>query len=549
MYIGECEGEPIETSNLIIDSNNVEYLGLNLYNLNPSYTYILKIVQNGTSSATTITLNYISMPPITPQGPFCWPPCPNPPDCNIVINGSFETTIGGTLGNLNAAIHRSFGWYGNKLNLLTYTADYFNSNSTNSQFQVPSSSINNPAAKSLGNGTTAYGGLVTLWTSLNSLQPGQFRESMTGTLNQPLEAGKTYRVTYYVNLSQRPGYNFACVAPGLHFTNRHNRSLKPIDINNMTADISDNEVLASTGNWVEVSGNYTADGTETHFVIANFESDNNSVAPANIGNYTVSYFFVDEVSITDNNKCCANTPTLNGGDIEDLQNLLTSKNYTTEFLPSSTSSGNKFFTVIRDLNINLNGVINFDENIIFENCRIFMGLNAKINITKEVRFEGNAERFIKSCDSSKFWDGIYVNGGAKGSLRILKTPGGTGENAAFENAMNGIVTTGNPYVSLNYINFDRNNLAVKIKTNNNYNAGIIIKNCDFRCSTPLVNSSNNQYYPSRSIQAINFILQKEYFSTLLFLTNNNFDGSGGQVYLENSITKIEDCRFVGFNNL
>ncbi|KAA3650408.1 MAG: T9SS C-terminal target domain-containing protein [Bacteroidetes bacterium] len=189
-------------------------------------------------------------------------------------------------------------------------------------------------------------------------------------------------------------------------------------------------------------------------------------------------------------------------------------------------------------------VINQDLN--FSNCNIDIAEHTKINITSaELKIINNS--YVKSCNTNKFWDGIYLDRHLNSKLNI--------QNSDIQNADNGIVSYNGGSIILNGVNFDRNNRSVTVNANHgfaytsNYFSEIV--NCTFGCSSLLLINGHGKM-PDYSIKIDNW--------SLIGLSNNNgfqigkksaspniFYGSGGKVILHESSVNIENSIFEGFN--
>ena len=539
LYYENCYSEPIETTFLFEDSNGVGSLNLIIYNLDPQSNYILKVVQNNSNSATFIDLNYMSFSAYA--GEF---------DCNIVINGSFESylNLGSTKwnGSMDRNIEWSRGWNGPKSK--THSADYYHTNAVQPDSRVPTNKLGTRTAKNGGIGTNAYAGLFSVNTSMNGANT-EFREWMTGSLKDYLIPGHEYHVKFYVSLTTKTGFNFDCVAPGLRFVDIDDPNLTVNDINNMTADIQNTTIQTAGGNWVEISGNYIANGTEKYFIIANFLSDNQSL-PSNVS-VSNSYFYIDEVSVEDLDYCCSNNFTLeNWTDVNDLKNMITTSHYSTPTYFSILTNSNQNYIEINGLTLNINGVFNVNENMVFRNCKLIMGKDARINVTKEFRFIGDQERYIKSCNPDKFWDGIYIDGNLGGNIDTRQIPYSIPTTYAnFENASNGIVTQGKTKGFIEYFKFDRNNIAFQTNSNfDNSNFNLEIKHSTFNCSGPLIDNNGSPYFPEQSVIIDNYSYINWTNNPRIKINTCEFNGKAGQLFIENSSVKIENSKFQDFNN-
>lgn len=124
------------------------------------------------------------------------------------------------------------------------------------------------------------------------------RESIQGELSEPLEAGKTYLIKFYVSLADKRSYainNF-----GIKFLTSDYTG----NISDITADAYSTEIVTDKIGWTELEMEFTPeiDG-HTHFIIGNFFPNNeNEIIQLDenpwIENST--YYFIDDVSIVEN---------------------------------------------------------------------------------------------------------------------------------------------------------------------------------------------------------------------------------------------------------
>lgn len=545
LYYESCDSEPIQISTLFTDSNYVEHLDLISYSIIPNATYYLKVSQNSSNSSNNIVISYQSIPTATALNG----------NCNEVINGSFERygSLGNSQNSLDGKISYSAWWFDDQsTNHHGHNADYYNINAGHPDSRIPNNAFGSRTAKDNGNGTDAYAGLFTVLTRGNNFS-GQFREWMIGTLRNKLISGRTYKVKYYVSLTNNPLFNQPCVAPGLKFVQNLDPSVNNLAINNMTADIQDLTIQQAGGNWVEISGNYLANGNEKYFIIANFLSDNQSLPPNANGNVK-SYFYVDEVSVEEVDCCESDFIIQNGSNINDLRLLLSpTTSYFIKNYHSTVTGTVNSYTEVNGLTLYINGIFNVDDNLVLNNCKLIMGENARLNITKNFWFTGVNEKVIKSCNPNKFWDGIYIYGDLGGTFntKILPTGSSLSSSTIFENSYNGIVTIGKARGNIERFNFDRNNLAVHMKENAydlNTEADFTISYSTFNCSNPLINSSGNLYFPQQSIKIEDFTHTISNGVSRVNISYSVFNGKGGQLNIKNSSVSIFENLFQNFNN-
>lgn len=152
----------------------------------------------------------------------------------------------------------------------------------------------------------AYAGII-LW-DMNTLFREYIQVPLTSTLSQNL----CCHFEMYVCLANK--YKYAADAIGVYFsdipiTGTPNFLPLPFtpQINSAAGFMSD------TLNWMLISGNYTASGTENYLIIGNFKNDanTNSLLVNNSGIYDQSYIYLDQVSLT---ACTSvNEQSANGG--------------------------------------------------------------------------------------------------------------------------------------------------------------------------------------------------------------------------------------------
>jgi len=133
----------------------------------------------------------------------------------------------------------------------------------------------------------------------------EYREYLEGQLMQPLVAGHSYFVSFFVNLSSINlddvrHYHAAISDIGLYF------SKFKIDSSMITWHIGAkpqilnraSNMLIDTANWIQITGKYVATGGENYVTIGNFSSDNNTHAISYFQGNLNSYYYFDDVSVT-----------------------------------------------------------------------------------------------------------------------------------------------------------------------------------------------------------------------------------------------------------
>jgi hypothetical protein len=130
---------------------------------------------------------------------------------------------------------------------------------------------------------------------------GEFRDYISGTLNESLNPGKVYCGSVYVSLTDTSGS--ACNDYGIAFTNT-----LPIGnwgqlLDQITPQIANNpstNPLTDKINWTQIKGSFIADGTEQYVTLGNFKSKANSdTVKFNFNTIypSSSYYYLDDVSL------------------------------------------------------------------------------------------------------------------------------------------------------------------------------------------------------------------------------------------------------------
>ena len=185
------------------------------------------------------------------------------------------------------------------------TSDFFHACGA-AAVRVPDNAFGSQAAAT-GNGYGGFGGVVPTCDCL---------EFLMTPLNQPLDAGETYRVSLRVSASEiYSGIDIDDI--GVHF------STGPLS--EAAVDTATPQIVSTLGpigdetNWVEIVDLYTAQGGENYLTIGNF--DTTPTTPTD-GYF---YYYVDDVSVTPELACPAagtvldfNTLTVSGSGFQSL---------------------------------------------------------------------------------------------------------------------------------------------------------------------------------------------------------------------------------------
>jgi hypothetical protein len=130
-----------------------------------------------------------------------------------------------------------------------------------------------------------------------------YREFLQVKLDDTLKANSNYCIDYFVNLADTS--RFSCSNIGMYFSST---TISPITLSglffiiNYTAQVENDPVnnpISDTMNWIEISGDYLAQGGETYITIGNFDKDSNSTWQdlQNGSNLPEAYLFIDDISI------------------------------------------------------------------------------------------------------------------------------------------------------------------------------------------------------------------------------------------------------------
>ena len=140
----------------------------------------------------------------------------------------------------------------------------------------------------------AFAGIYTYRTGI-----AQMREYISVPLLAPMEAGRCYAFTMFVNMPD--DFELACDAVGVHFSNgpigSNTPTILPLEAH---IEHSAGLIITDTVGWTEVSGTYTATGGEDHLTIGNFRPDaQTNVITLNPGVWYTgqAYLLVDDVSL------------------------------------------------------------------------------------------------------------------------------------------------------------------------------------------------------------------------------------------------------------
>ena len=137
--------------------------------------------------------------------------------------------------------------------------------------------------------------------------PKDYREYISGELAEKLVKGKKYTFSFRVSLADKSQY--AVDELGILFSQKlldvktkRNLSfawMRKTDLKNYVG-IRNKRYLTDKGGWMEISGEYIADGTEKYMTIGNFKSNSETRRFEVASNLKkASYYFIDMVSVAE----------------------------------------------------------------------------------------------------------------------------------------------------------------------------------------------------------------------------------------------------------
>jgi OOP family OmpA-OmpF porin len=123
-----------------------------------------------------------------------------------------------------------------------------------------------------------------------------FREYISIKLTEPLKRDHIYEVVYYTRLSANSG--LATDAVGAAITTADLMDDNKRDAFPYAPQVTTNGTFDNASEWIEVKGEFAADGGEQFITIGNFKDDASMRRdPASGGNPKLSYYYFDDVSL------------------------------------------------------------------------------------------------------------------------------------------------------------------------------------------------------------------------------------------------------------
>lgn len=211
---------------------------------------------------------------------------------NLITNSSFEETNG--CPSSTPPFNYLIDW----INPTNASPDYWNScyNSTIWTIGVPSNSMGFQEAYS-GN---AYAGFGVYNTYILPDTNYDYREYIQTELISQLEAEKKYKIIFYLSLPDK--YIYSTNNIGIYFSQTeiyyNTNSILPISPQ-IDFSFTDSTTLTEKEKWIEISTNYIALGGEKFMTIGNFRTNENTdTINSGSGIYAISYYYIDDVSVT-----------------------------------------------------------------------------------------------------------------------------------------------------------------------------------------------------------------------------------------------------------
>lgn len=209
-------------------------------------------------------------------------------------NPSFEDTVG--CPDYFYQLYNANGW---TINI--NTADYYNKcSSYSSNVSIPSNTAGFQYPPDMS--CNAFAGFMA-YTYVNP----NAQEYLGRQLATPLIIGTKYYISFKVNLADGPGFNCSVDKIGMLFTNIFygDTIILPPPVMNNFAHLVYPLNITDTANWTTIAGSFVADSTYKYFLIGHFfDTTNTNFICSGNPNWKNSYYFIDDVCITDDSLTC-----------------------------------------------------------------------------------------------------------------------------------------------------------------------------------------------------------------------------------------------------
>jgi len=121
-----------------------------------------------------------------------------------------------------------------------------------------------------------------------------YREYIQSPLSSTLISGQVYEIGFYISL---PDVHYICATEfGMAFQNISIFQNNNLPLQNITPNLQTPQLYSDTTNWIHITTDYTANGSENYVIIGNFVDNANTVTSSSCGNYN-SYYFIDDVYV------------------------------------------------------------------------------------------------------------------------------------------------------------------------------------------------------------------------------------------------------------
>jgi len=203
---------------------------------------------------------------------------------NLVANSSFE--LYDTCVYEQAQINYATGWIQPTQNTPDYFHECYNGASP-TPVDVPDNFEGYQFAKS-GN---AYAGVAAIYSTNG-------RDYIGTELTNYLEAGRKYKVEFYISLSDYS--RFATDRIGIFISDTQIINMSTTLVLLLTPQIENGSgnVIRDTLNWTKISGIYKAQGGEKFITIGNFYPDSLcTIDTLTYGTWSNAYYYIDDVSV------------------------------------------------------------------------------------------------------------------------------------------------------------------------------------------------------------------------------------------------------------
>ncbi|GAA4456885.1 hypothetical protein GCM10023092_22840 [Rurimicrobium arvi] len=132
--------------------------------------------------------------------------------------------------------------------------------------------------------------------------PFDYRDYAQVRLYETLNAGKSYCVTFYINLAEASGYAHNKIGAYLDDGSVNSLPLATgSEITSVMPQVYTNSVVSDTMNWTKIEGTFTATGNEIYISLGNFAKNGvvTAISTGSLGFKQYSYYLFDDVSVVE----------------------------------------------------------------------------------------------------------------------------------------------------------------------------------------------------------------------------------------------------------